>query len=89
MPPIVPNGWGLCSTSVESLVAMNAFSRNSCEVKAYFLGSDVKQEFCSTLLPCTAVYEGNKPTRYTVFHLFAIDQRFFRTAIYREHNETA
>jgi hypothetical protein len=58
-------------------VAMNAFSRNSCEVKAYFLVSDVKQEFYSTLLPCTAVYEENKPTRYNVFHLFAIDPTFF------------
>jgi hypothetical protein len=58
-------------------VAMNAFTQNSCEVKVYFLGLDVKQEFYSTLLPYTAVHEENKPTRYTVFHLFAVDPAYF------------
>jgi hypothetical protein len=58
-------------------VDIYAFSQNSCEVKCAFGGSDVKQVFYNKLLPCTAVYEENKPTRYAVLHVFAFDLACF------------
>jgi len=62
--------WTIRSISME-----NNYSRNP--VYRSYLCIQTQNCFFITLLPCTSVYQENRPTRCTIFHLFSINPTYF------------